>query len=81
MFHKISEHIGISVLFFKISVSCFVVFFAGSLKIIAPGVRCQHKYVVFVPGVRILQGICPFKKIPWGFARGGRRSDLELTDT
>ena len=35
-FH-ISKHISISVLFFIISVSCFVVF-AGFLKIIAPGV-------------------------------------------
>ena len=34
---NISKHISISVLFFIISVSC-VVFFAGVLKIIAPGV-------------------------------------------
>ena len=38
MFHclKISKHISISVLFFIVSISCFV-FFAGFLKIIAPG--------------------------------------------
>ena len=38
MFHcfNISKHISISVLFFKISVSCFV-FFAGFLKIIVRG--------------------------------------------
>ena len=37
MFHcfNISKHISISVLFFIISVSCFVGFFAAFLKIIA----------------------------------------------
>ena len=38
MFHNISEHINILVLFFIISVPCFVGFFAGFSKIIAPGV-------------------------------------------
>ena len=40
MFHcfNISKHISIPVLFFTISVSCFVEIFAAFKKIIAPGV-------------------------------------------
>ena len=84
MFHcfHISKHVSISVLFFIISVSCFV-FFAGFLKIIAPGVGFWHDFSAPVVGVSHFLcargvGNSPFQKIPRGFARGW--SGLELTD-
>ena len=61
-------------------------FFAGFLKIIAPGVGFS---TIFLPneGVGVSHFHCapgvgnlPFQKIPWGIAGGGR-SGLELTDT
>ena len=90
MFHcfNISNHmiIGISVLFFIISISCFVGFFAGFLKIKCPASRVLAQF--FCPKARGFAfslchggwGILPFKKIPWGLARG-EWSGLELTDT
>ena len=47
MFHcfNISKQISISVLFFIISVSCFVVFFAAFLKIIVPRVRVLARFI------------------------------------
>ena len=87
MFHcfNISKHISISVLFFY-NFCLMILFFAGFLKIIAPGGRGFSTIflsqgsgfrTVFVPG-RV--GNLPFQKIPWGFAWGGW-SGLELTDT
>ena len=69
MFHcfNISKHISNSVLFLITFVSCFVYFFAGFLKIIAPGVGF---FTISLPqgsGFRTFfvargWGIRPFKK-------------------
>ena len=78
MFHcfNISKHISISVLFFLISVSCFVGFFAGFLKVIAPRVGLYHYFSA--PGVGVLHfscarggGISPFQKNPPKVSPGG----------
>ena len=69
--------------FFIISVSCFLEFFAGFLKIIAPGVGFKHDFSA--PGSGIALSLWPrggefaLLKIPRGFAGGW--SGLELTDT
>ena len=77
MYHNISKPISISVLFFVISVSCFV-FFAGFLKIVAPRVGFKHDFCA--PGVGFCTvivprewGIHPFKKDSPGvcLGRGG----------
>ena len=88
MFHcfNISKHISISVLFYTISVSCFVFFLLDCFKIIQP--RRLGFSTIFLP-----QGsdFCTFlfsgvrnssfqKKIPPGICPGGW-SGLELTDT
>ena len=81
---NISEHISISVLFFIISVSCFVGFFAVFLKIIAQGwgfstiyLPQGSKFCTFF----VLGGgkIALLKKLPGGLP--GEWSGLELTDT
>ena len=70
MFHSlnISKHISISVLFFIIYVLCF---FAGFLKIIAPGMGFW--YNLSAPGVGVSHFLCargvgnsPFQKSPPG---------------
>ena len=85
MYHNISKHISILVLFFVISVSCFV-FFAGFLKIIAPRVGFKRDFSA--PGLGFCTfivprgwGIHPYKKDSPGVCLGGGWSDLELADT
>ena len=58
MFHcfNISKHISISILFFIISVLCFVGFFAGFFKIIAQGGGVLALFIC--PRGRILHFLC-----------------------
>ena len=76
MFHclKVSKHISISVLFFIISVPCFV-YIAEFLKMIAPGGGALARF--FCPRGRAFAlslfrggGIRPFKKFPLGLPGG-----------
>ena len=79
MFHlfNVSKHISISVLFFIISILCFVgVFFAGFLKIIAPGWDFSTIFLPQGSGFRTFLvpgewGIRLSKKISRGFAGVG----------
>ena len=83
---NISKHSSISVLFFMISVSCFVVFcFCWIFVSNCPGGGVLARF--FYPRGRdfaiplcLRVGISPFQKIPLGFTRRGW-SGLELTDT
>ena len=79
---NISKHISISVLFFIISISCFVFSFAGFLKIIASGWGFSTDFSA--PGVGVSHFLCarevknsPFQKIPLVFARGMARLGID----
>ena len=83
MFHccNISKHISISVLFYIISVSCFVFFLLDCFKIIQSrgSVFAQffcprgRGFALFVPGG---EEFVLSKKVPQGFARGRDGSSI-----
>ena len=73
---NISKHISISVLFFIISVSCFVGSFCYIFKNNFPRDGVLARFIC-PRGWNFALSLCPgvgnssFQKIPWGFAQGG----------